>query len=97
MRAPLLPLQKLQISFGKTNAVPLQSCTVRICDGHARKTFTEDYENVTAWASAMKHVTFSPALVKLKKSARKNWVKNARIAALSYGALKDEEESQRAP
>ena len=50
-----------------------------------------------SWASAVEHVTFSLALCKSKKIARKNCAKNARIPALGYGAVKGQEESQEAP
>ena len=45
----------------------------------------------------MEHVTFSLALCKWKKLARKNSAKNARIPALGYGAVKGKEENQEAP
>ena len=43
-----------------------------------------------SWASAKEHVTFSLALLKSKNCGKKS-AKNARIPALGYRALKEEE------
>ena len=47
---------------------------------------------MTSWASASEHVTSGFAMEKSTTICEKNLCKNARIPALGYGAVEDEEE-----
>ena len=52
---------------------------------------------MTSWASALEHVISGFAMEKSTKICEKKLCTNARIPALGYGALEDEDESPKAP
>ena len=56
------------------------------------KKLAQDHGRMTSWASALEHVTSGFAMEKSTKICEKQLCKNARIPALGYGAVEDEDE-----
>ena len=69
---------------------------VYILDEQGSKKLALEHE-VTSLASVLEHITFSLALCKSKRIARKICARNARIPALGYGAVQEKFESREAP
>ena len=98
-RAPLPQLPtgpviiNLQISLGKTNAVPHPGCMVRIVDEYGQKARIGSREDDVIGAPDIRPLQWTNRL----KFERKKLCKNVWVPALGYGALDDEEECPKAP
>ena len=82
---PLPQFKNCRLALERLTLCPHRSCMVYILDEQGSKKLALDHE-VTSLASVMEHITFSLALCKSKKIARKICARNARIHALGFGA-----------